>query len=156
MYDYAGGKEDWLAAGREIEVDGQRGVLPIMAVVRDDVPTFSVDTPVGEAAGALAEPYDFVLVVDPSGIVLGKVLGRHLNGTPDDVPLGDVLVEGPTTVRANEHLPDLLGRMEAASTGSVIVTTPEGRLLGMLLADDARAFLEEQTEHDHHHHDHDH
>ena len=120
-----------------------------MAVLRDDVPTFPPDATVGEASDAVHEPYDFVLVTHATGVVLGKVLGRHLYGTPDDVSLGEILVEGPTTVRADEHLPDLLERMEAAQTGSVIVTTPEGRLLGMLVAEDAATYLAEHDHHDH-------
>lgn len=153
MYDYRGGKQDWLAAGREVEVDGQVGHLPIMVVLRDDVPTVSLDTSAGQATELLIEPYDFVLAVNDEQVVLGKVLGRHLRGTPGDVAVGDILVEGPTTVRADEDLAGLLDRMDAASTGSVVVTTAEGILLGMLVADDARAHLEQHAAHDHDHED---
>ena len=39
---------------------------------------------------------------------------------------------GPTTVRANEPLDPLLERMRASGVAEMTVTTPEGRLLGVV------------------------
>jgi CBS domain-containing protein len=41
---------------------------------------------------------------------------------------------GPTTVRANEVLDPLLARMAKRSVAEMLVTTPEGRLLGIVRA----------------------
>ena len=39
---------------------------------------------------------------------------------------------GPTTVRANEPLEPLLDRMGERNVAEVLVTTPDGRLLGVV------------------------
>jgi len=44
---------------------------------------------------------------------------------------------GPTTVRASEDLMPLLGRMHQRDVAAVLVTDPDGRLLGVLVREDA-------------------
>ncbi len=44
----------------------------------------------------------------------------------------DVMQPGPTTVRAHEPLDPLLERMAERGVEEVLVTTPEGRLLGVV------------------------
>jgi CBS domain-containing protein len=79
-------------------------------------------TPVSELAGP-------ALVVGPGGVVLGRV---QPDGHPPDVPAEDVMTPGPATVRANEPLDEFLRRMERRNVAEIIVTTPEGRLLGVV------------------------
>lgn len=137
MYDYVGGKEDWLAAGWPIE--GHAGQHPTAGdAATEDVPTCSADERVGDLD--LGHPAGFVLVVNEQEVVLGKVLPRHAGEHPD-APAGDVMIEGPTTVRASEDLEDLTNRMEDADTGSMIVTSKEGQLVGVLGIEDAYATL---------------
>lgn len=138
MYDYSGGKEDWLAAGWPIE--GHAASRPLAADAADDsVPTCSLD----DRAGDLHfdhEAFPFALVVNDRRVVLGKVLRRHAEEHPD-APAGELMIEGPTTVRGSEDLDELTGRMEDADTSSVIVTSKEGRLLGVLGIDHAYEVL---------------
>lgn len=94
------------------------------------VPTCQLDTPVGDLRELVGDE-PFVLAVDDREVVLGKVLARSIDAARDDEAARDHLIEGPTTVRADEHIHDLQERMERADTRSVIVTTPEGRLLGV-------------------------
>jgi CBS domain-containing protein len=50
--------------------------------------------------------------------------------------VADVLVEGPTSVRADSDLDGLVERMRKASTGEALVTTGQGELVGVLLLAD--------------------
>ncbi|MDX1620981.1 MAG: hypothetical protein R3320_08320 [Nitriliruptorales bacterium] len=83
-----------------------------------------------EIASAIGDA-PFVLVLDDRDVVLGKVLARSIDAVDGDDPARDHLIEGPTSVRADEDVEALTQRMERADTSSVIVTTPEGRLLGV-------------------------
>jgi CBS domain-containing protein len=125
----------------------------VIAGLAASVPTVRPDATLADARDVIGDE-PFVLVVNDRGIVLGKVLARSLQ--PPDVgeqPVDSVMVEGPTTVRPNSSLPDLLGRMEAANTSSVIVSSNQGQLIGVLFTEAARATLDElQAQHDHHHH----
>ena len=133
MYDYVGGKEDWRAAGWPIE--GHAAQHPTAAIAADgDVPTCGLDDRVGDLD--LDHPAGFTLVVNDDRIVLGKVLPRHVDGEPDAVAR-EAMIEGPTTVRGSEDLDDLASRMEDAGTSSVVVTTKEGELVGVLGIQDA-------------------
>ena len=65
------------------------------------------------------------------GVVLGRVdttaAAVHPDATADDI-----MQPGPTTVRAHEPLEPLLARMADKHVNEMIVTTPEGVLLGVV------------------------
>lgn len=68
-------------------------------------------------------------MVTGAGVVLGRVPpGRY---APDAVA-ESVMEPGPATVRAHEPLDPLLERMATRNVDEVVVTTPEGRLLGVV------------------------
>lgn len=137
MYDYVGGKEDWLAAGWPIE--GHGASAPLAAdVAREDVPTCRLDDRVGDLT--FEDAPGFVLAVNDRRVVLGKVLPRHADRDPDTA-VREAMIEGPTSVRGSEDLEGLTARMEDADTSSVIVTTKEGQLIGVLGIEDAYAVL---------------
>jgi CBS domain-containing protein len=124
MYDYVGGKVDWRAAGLPtVRADASE---PRAHEAVDPEPlTCGPSTPVSELPAGAS-----VIVVDDAGIVLGRV-------PPDrDDPAGmsaeDVMRPGPTTARADEPLDPLLERMADRGVDEMIVTTPEGRLLGVV------------------------
>lgn len=100
-----------------------------------EVPTCTLDTELRELSPRLGD-HGFALVVNDARVVLGKVLDRSVAaGEPGDLAR-DHLIEGPTTVRADEDVADLHERMERADTTSVIVTTAEGQLLGAFFRDE--------------------
>ena len=75
--------------------------------------------------------YASVIVVNDQGIVLGRLGQREL--TASAVLLAeDVMEPGPATVRAHEPLDGLLERMRIRRAPEIVVTTPEGRLLGVI------------------------
>jgi len=125
VYDYAGGKADWLAAGLPVEGDGL-GRLTADALVRD-VPTCRSDEPVEAARARLDEHWPFCMVVDETGIVLGLVQSDAPGETVEEA-----MEPGPTTVRASQPLEPLLEALAGTAEPLVPVTDPDGRLLGIV------------------------
>lgn len=130
-YDYAGGKSDWLAwgLGYEGEADLVRGHLT------SEVPTCRVDTTVGAVrASSDGDVPDGMIVVTDDRVVLGRLSAADATGADRDTPVGELMREGPTTVRPSADVSDLLHRMEHAGVSEVVVTRSDGHLLGLLEA----------------------
>jgi CBS domain-containing protein len=129
VYDYAAGKVDWMAAGLPtIRADAsQRRALD--AADREP-PTCRPDQLVSELAGS---PHGATLVVvNEERIVLGRIRAGAASTREGTARVEDVMEPGPTTVRAHEPLPPLLERMARRQVDEIIVTTPEGELLGVV------------------------
>jgi Mg/Co/Ni transporter MgtE len=140
VYRYAPGKTDWLAAGLPTEGPGAR-TLRAGAVARRDVPTCKPDDRVEQAAAsAQAAGAEVCMVVNDERVVLGRIRGDALLGD-QAATVEDVMEEGPTTTRADDNLEDLTSRMRDRSVASIVVTDPDGRLLGVLYREDAEAAL---------------
>jgi CBS domain-containing protein len=71
-----------------------------------------------------------VLVVNEEGILLGRV--RVVVQLDRSTTVEQAMEPGPVTVRANEPLDELVERMTSRRVTEMVVTTPEGRLLGVL------------------------
>src|SRR6266702_4757077 len=112
VYDYTAGKADWLAHGLETEGE-QAGVL---------------------RARVGASPYGFALVVAADGTVVGRLRAAALAGDPDR-RAEQVMEAGPSTVRPDRSLQELVTVMRDKNLTVMLVTTPEGRLLGVLPRD---------------------
>ncbi len=126
VYDYVAGKVDWMAAGLKT-VRANPSERRAIDAVDAAAPTCTPETPLGELPDGSA-----VIVVNAERIVLGRVPVNRPNGPPQVAE--DVMQPGPTTVRANEVLDPLLARMAERSVAEMLVTTPEGRLLGIVRA----------------------
>lgn len=125
VFDYAAGKVDWLAAGLST-VRSKPAPMRALDAADREAPTCAPDTPIGEL-GAQS-----VIVVNEHGIVLGRVTAgdrSHAVGTAETA-----MEPGPATVRAHEPLDELLLRMQRRNVAEMIVSTPEGRLLGVVRA----------------------
>ena len=87
--------------------------------------------PSEQPLAVLAEvrPQTSVIVVNEYGIVLGRIDTVPAIFEPTDVA-EDIGTSGPAIERAHESLDDLLRRMGSRGVEQMIVTTPEGRLLG--------------------------
>jgi CBS domain-containing protein len=83
---------------------------------------------VGSIAGSQARS---LVVTNDHQIVLGRVHPRQIDAA-DATPVEEVMEPAPTTVRAHEPLAPLLERMARRGVAEVIVTTPQGELLGVL------------------------
>jgi CBS domain-containing protein len=133
VYDYAAGKADWLAAGLANEgADGRP--VGVGSALDPDVTTCGLEDPLFDVARRLrATAAEIAIVVGSGGVVVGRLrLGRFSEASHD--PASAVMEEGPTTVRASEPLEGIFARMLTRNVHQVIVTTPEGKLLGVVSA----------------------
>jgi CBS domain-containing protein len=131
VYDYTGGKVDWLAAGLPTEGPGSGSVRASLVMDRD-VPTCAPEDalqPVLQRTRAAG--WVVCVVLNDDGVVQGRVRPAKFAADATGA-VSDAMEPGPATVRAHEDLAEALGRMQKRNVTSLLVTTPEGRLLGVL------------------------
>lgn len=147
MYDYVDGKVDWMAFG--LTVEGEDG--PFLGERLADAPTCDAGGSVADARRALdgAGAGGEVLVLH-DGLVVGAVDGPGLDGRDDDEPLLGVMQPVPSTVRPSVTV----ASVAEAGGGAPVVTTSDGRLLGVAAVDPADG-PDPHEGHDHDGHDHD-
>ena len=131
MYDYTAGKADWLATGLPTEGPGPPAPR-VGSVLEPDVPACELGEPAGRAA-SLAERsgWDLCVVTNDRRIVAGR-LRTSAVGRDDPRPAEQVMEAGPASVRPHEDLATTLERMRSHHVHVLLVTTPEGELLGAL------------------------
>jgi Mg/Co/Ni transporter MgtE len=136
LYDYTPGKVDWLARG--LPVEGSRANDPTAgSLARHDVATVPLDASTGVVRRAIADsPYGYALVLSMGAVVLGRVRKSALDALSDGDPIDTVLEPRPQTIRP--HLPGgkLRERFEAYSFRTLVVTRPDGTLIGVVRRDD--------------------
>lgn len=131
VYDYVGGIADWKAAGLPVEGSGKPS-LRVADATTGDVPTCDVGENVGDVrARARAVGWETCVVVAGDGVVVGRLRSPAWD-TEVEATVGEVMEPGPSTVRPDASLEPLVGRMRKKSTPQVLVTTPEGVLVGVL------------------------
>jgi Mg/Co/Ni transporter MgtE len=82
------------------------------------------------------------VAVNDERIVLGLLRAKQLDA-PDDATVEEAMRPGPSTFRAHVPIEEMAQFMIEHDLESAPVTAPEGRLIGVLLRDDAvRAALE--------------
>jgi Mg/Co/Ni transporter MgtE len=81
-------------------------------------------------------PYGFALVLSPGGVVLGRVRKSALETLSDADPIDAVLEPRPQTIRPHLTEAKLGERFEAYGFRALIVTRPDGTLIGLLRRDD--------------------
>ena len=140
IYDYEPGIADWKAAG--LPVDGQAAAVPRVAdATRPDVPTSTPDELLGDIHSRTFESgWEECIVIDCQRIVVGRLRNKDW-GTNRSHPAEAVMESGLTTVRSDGLLQPLVERMVAHGTTMIIVTTPQGQLLGALRRSDAQRLL---------------
>jgi CBS-domain-containing membrane protein len=125
------GKHDWLAHGLPSE-GSERGRPTAEDLVKTDVVTCGLH----DSAGAVGErvnasAYPFAVVVSGEGVVLGRIGRSALSGDPA-ATAEDVMAAGPSTVRPDVELPELVERLRKRDFHYAIVTLPEGKLVGIV------------------------
>lgn len=131
-YDYAAGKVDWMAHGLPIE--GTAADRPTaLSLVRDDVATCALDDRADAVGQRIADsPYGFALALSRSRVVLGRVRRSSLANTSSEVRVEALMEPGPSTIRPHLTVEELAGRVAGTEVRTLIVTDPEGRLLGIV------------------------
>jgi len=140
VYDYAAGEADWFASG--LPRAGRDAAIPRAGdVARRDVPTCGLHERLGEVRERVrATGWDESLVVNEQRVVLGRLRGKALDADPQ-LPAEQVMEEGPSTIRPDTRLADIAARLRERNVRSVVVTTPDGRLAGVLRRTDAEERL---------------
>jgi|SRR5215472_14301004 len=133
VYDYAAGKMDWLAA--DLPFEGTYQVAGMFS--RRGVATATEQTSVAEALRRLdAQGFGPVLALNQAGVVMGAAYRDRLTAAPSDALVGAVMRSGVSTVRPSEDAPALAHRMADAGVTRVVVTRPDGTLVGLFFAAD--------------------
>lgn len=131
VYDYAAGKADWGAAG--LPREGTVASAPSAGDAADpDVPICSLRDDLSSVrARVRASGWDQCIVINEQRIVLGR-LGRKALAADDQGSVEEAMSEGPSTVRPNLRLSELEKRLERQNLRTALVTTNEGRLVGVV------------------------
>jgi CBS domain-containing protein len=133
VYDYVAGKSDWLAADLPFEGTAQLAGM----FTRRGVATVAEDTPAAEALRLLdAQGFGPVLVLNQAGVVMGAAYRDSLASAAGEAEVGSVMRFGVSTVRPSEDAAALAHRMGHAEVTRVVVTRPDGTLIGLFFAAD--------------------
>jgi len=136
VHDYAAGKVDWLAHGMPAE--GTHANRPTAgSLARRDAAICELDTSAGDAIRAIGESaYGFALVLSATGVLLGCVRRSALEPLGGDAPIERVLEPGPSTIRPHLTADELRDRLRNRDIRTLVVTRPDGVLIGVLRRDD--------------------
>lgn len=140
VFDYVAGKVDWGAAG--LRYEGSLAEHPTAGDAADpEVPTCSLDDDLAAVrTRARASDFETCIVLNSERIVLGR-LGRSAIRSDEPTTIEATMTEGPSTVRPSLPLRDLIGRMVRSNQSTALVTTPEGRLVGLVKREEAERIL---------------
>lgn len=140
VFRYQASVADWLAAG--LASEGKDAAAPrARDVAARDVPTCALDEQLGNVRDRLrAAGWHSGIVVNEGGVILGRVRESDLDGPPE-TRIEAVMEEGPTTVRPSEPLEALVERMQKQDVETIIVSTPDGVLVGILRRGDGERRL---------------
>jgi Mg/Co/Ni transporter MgtE len=131
VYDYVAGKKDWGSYGLPHE---GTGVPELTAgdVAHRDVPTCTLDDALSQVRERVrVAGWDTCIVINEQRVVLGR-LGRKAIAADTDESVEAAMTPGPSTVRPSIGTDALLERIRARNLTSYLVTTPDGRLIGLV------------------------
>jgi CBS domain-containing protein len=135
VYDYVPGKKDWGSYGLPREGTN----VPSRTageVAHRDVPTCTLDERLADVRERVrADGWDTCVVVNEQRVVLGR-LGRKAVAAEDESSIEQTMSPGPSTVRPSIGVDALLERIRARNLTSFLVTTPDGRLVGLVRRSD--------------------
>jgi CBS domain-containing protein len=136
VYDYVPGKADWFASG--LPKEGRLASVPTIGdAARRDVPTCAPAEKVENARDRVrAAGWEVCVVVNKGRVVLGLLRGKELSSDPETT-VERVMRSGPTTFRPDVLVGKMAKRMRERGARTVLVTTSDGRLVGLLYRDDA-------------------
>ena len=144
VYDYVPGKADWFASG--LPREGRLASVPTIGeAARRDVPTCAPADKVGAVRERVRKAgWDRCVVVNKERVVLGLLRERELLSDPKS-SVEEAMRNGPATFRPNEPVWKMAKRMQDREATAVLVTTPDGRLVGLLYREDAEHLAGVQT-----------
>jgi CBS domain-containing protein len=139
VHDYAAGKVDWLA--HALPAEGSHAARPTAgSLARHDAATVALESSAGDARRPIAvSPYGFALVLSTGGVLLGRVRRSALEPLDERDPIEPVLELGPSTIRPHLTVEELRRRLEGSKVRTLVVTGPDGALLGVVRREDVPA-----------------
>lgn len=134
--DYTDGKLDWMAAG--LPMEGTNAERPRAAdVARKDVVTCRLDERLGDVSErAAAAGWEAAVVVNDESVVLGLLRAKELAGDPMQT-VERAMRPGPSTFRPYVAIAEMATFMTDHNLDASPITTSDGRLVGLLLREDA-------------------
>src|SRR3954452_2007022 len=109
-------------------------------LAQSDVVTCGLDDRVAEVRGRVERsPYGYALVVHDGDLVLGRLRMSAMHEAPPEARAAEVMSPGPSTVRADIEAGKLAERLDKRGFKTAVVTTPEGRLIGVIRRADLKA-----------------
>jgi rhodanese-related sulfurtransferase len=140
VYDYVTGKMDWLASGLPTE-GKQAHELRAKDCARRDTPICHLNDRLRDVQHRLqAAGQDACTVVNDAGIVLGH-LGRDAFDAAPEMTAAQVMKPGPSTIRPHVPLAEIAEYLRKRGITRILVTTSDGRLVGVLHRRDAEQML---------------
>jgi rhodanese-related sulfurtransferase len=129
VYDFAAGFAAWVSDGRPTEgaIGDRDRVGPL---VRRDLPRFAPDRTTEELRSQIGQ-WELAAVVDDAGVLLGIVRADALTSSRA-LRARDLIVPGPGTVRPDARVPDMARQLDRDHLDHTLVTTYDGRLIGLL------------------------
>jgi Mg/Co/Ni transporter MgtE len=101
------------------------------------VPTARLATRLQDVrAQVAAAGWDTCIVVSEEGVVLGR-LGRRALRSEEDVSVEEAMTPGPSTKRPSIGASTAAGLMARDDLRTLLITTSDGRLVGVLRREDA-------------------
>jgi len=137
VYRYTAGKADWLAAG--LETEGTSNKVPrLKQYLQKDVFRCGLRERLEDVKSRRRPNQDLCVVVSDRNIVLGAIRGETWNANPL-ARVVDVMEPGPRTFRPDLDPKDLQKALRGDESESIIVTTSDGELLGLIKAAQKKA-----------------
>jgi rhodanese-related sulfurtransferase/CBS domain-containing protein len=136
VYDYADGKLDWMGAG--LPTEGANAARPRAGdVARTDVPTCGMDERAEDVRERVrSQGWDACVVVNEERVVLGLLRSAELASGSGPL-IRHAMRPGPSTFRPSVGIEEMVRFMTEHDLVSSPVTTSDGRLVGLLLREDA-------------------
>ncbi len=136
VFEYRGGKLDWLAAGKPTE--GENSKRPRAGdVARRDAITCGLKDRLGDVRKrAAAAGWDVAVVVDEADVVLGMLRAQQLE-EEESLNVENAMHPGPSTFRPYVPIKEMADYLVEHQLDSVPITTSEGKLVGVLRKADA-------------------
>ncbi len=109
-----------------------------------DVPTCRLTDRLGDVCDKVrAAGWESCIVINERRVVLGRIRRDALDGDATQAAEA-VMQAGPATVRPSEPLDALVKRMQRKHVDSIVVSTSDGVLVGVLRREDAERTLAAQ------------
>jgi predicted transcriptional regulator len=129
--DYVAGKHDWLAYGLPIEGELAQA-LTVGKLVHSDVPVCRLDEKLSELEQRLATSWSECVVVNEPGIVLGYLDKSMWQDAASETTAEQVMEPAPITFRPYVRRDELVPYMQRKKLKTVLVTTADGKLVGLV------------------------